>query len=162
MADKRLISHYTRRITMVAGLVAGLLFAVLAAPRGAQAIQKLSPYYNISKEVTLTGTVLSVLRAPSKRMIGSPHILLSTSSGEVDASLGRWGLQGKGALSVTPGQKVEVTGVMKTLLGNPVFVVRTATVQGHIYQLRNVYGIPVSPQSRQRALRNSTQKGESQ
>ena len=162
MADTRLVRGSTKRIPMLGGLVAGLLFAILAVPLGAQTTRTIRPYYDISKEVTLTGTVMSVLKAPSPGMIAGSHILLSTSSGEVDASLGRWGLQGRGALSVAPGQEVEVTGIMKTLLDKPVFVVRAAKVAGRIYSMRNAYGIPVSPQSRERALHNSAQKGESQ
>ena len=70
--------------------------------------------YDVSKEVTLSGTVSSVLTKPSLGMIMGSHLLLATPSGPVDASLGTFGLRGKGALSVATGQQVEVTGVMKT------------------------------------------------
>jgi hypothetical protein len=95
-------------------------------------------------------------------MISGSHILLATSIGEVDASLGRWGMEGSGALSVAPGQVIEVTGVMKTLLDKPVFVVRTAKVGDQTYQIRNEFGNPLSPQSRERALQNAVQEGVSQ
>jgi hypothetical protein len=71
-------------------------------------------------------------------------------------------LQGSGALSAAPGQVIEVTGVMKTLLDRPVFVVRTAKTGDQTYQMRNEFGIPVSPQARERALQNAAQKEESQ
>jgi hypothetical protein len=95
-------------------------------------------------------------------MIPGSHILLATSSGQVDASLGKWGLQGGAALSAAPGQVIEMTGVMKMLRDKPVFVVRTAKAGGQTYQMRNEFGNPVSPQSRERALQNAAQKGESQ
>ncbi len=114
------------------------------------------PYYDITKEVTVNGTVSSVLTKPAPGMIMGSHFMLSTLSGPVDASLGRFGLRGKGALSVAPGQQVEVTGVMKTLKDKQVFLTRTVKVGGHVYTIRNEHGIPVSPRARGRA-----QKGES-
>jgi hypothetical protein len=158
MADSRRVSRFAKRIQMVAGL----LLAALVITLSAQTTNSTRAYYDISKEVILTGVVLSVSRVPSQGMIPGSHVLLATSSGQVDASLGRWGLEGGGALSVAPGQVIEVTGVMKTLLDKPVFVVRTARVGDQTYQMRNEFGIPVSPQARERALQNAAQKGESQ
>lgn len=158
MSDSRRVSRIAKRIQMVASL----LLAIVAVTLGAQTINPPRAYFDIRSEVTLTGVVFSVLRVPSQGMIPGSHILLVTSSGEVDASLGRWGLEGSGALSTAPGQVIEVTGVMKTLLDKPVFVVRTAKVGEQKYQLRNEFGIPVSPQSRERALQNAAQEGVSQ
>ena len=158
MADSRRISDFAKRIQVIAGL----LLAIVAVTLGAQTINPPRAYYDIRDEVTLTGVVLSVLRTPSQGMIPGSHILLATSSGKVDASLGRWGLEGGGALSAAPGQVIEVTGVMKTLFDQPVFLVRTAKARNQIYPMRNEFGIPVSPQSRERALQNAAQKGVSQ
>ena len=139
-----------------------LLLAILTVTLGGQTINPPRAYYDIRQEVTLTGVVLRVLRVPSQGMIPGSHILLATSSGAVDASLGRWGLGGNGGLSAAPGQVVQMTGVVKTLLDKPVFVVRTAKVEDQTYQIRNEFGIPVSPQSRERALQNAAQEGVSQ
>jgi hypothetical protein len=119
------------------------------------------PYYDVAKEVTLKGTVSSVLTKPSPGMIMGSHLLLATASGEVDASLGRFGLLGKGALSVAAGQQVEVTGVMKTLMEKQVFVARTVKVGEQVYTMRNQHGFQVSPQTRQRLRQMTTQKGDS-
>ena len=116
--------------------------------------------YDVSKEVTLGGTVSSVLMKPSPGMIMGSHLLLATPSGPVDASLGTFGLRGKGALSVATGQQVEVTGVMKTLKDKQVFLVRTVKVGGQVYMIRSEHGFPVSPQARERAGKTA-QKGES-
>ena len=158
MADSKRVTRFAKLIQMVVGLT-GLLFPISAI---AQTSNPPRAYYDISKEVTLTGRVLTVLRVPSQGMIPGSHILLATSSGQVDASLGSWGLEGRGALSVAPGQAIEVTGVMKTLLDKHVFVVRTARAGDQTYQMRNEFGIPVSPQARERALQNAAQKEESQ
>jgi hypothetical protein len=161
MADLRRVTRFAKRIQMAAGLT-GLLLAISAVTLVAQTSNSPRAYYDLSKEVTLTGKVLTVFKVPSRGMIPGSHILLATSSGQVDASLGKWGLQGSGALSPAPGQVVEVSGVMKMLLNKPVFVVRTAKAGGQTYQMRNEFGIPLSPQARERALQNAAQKGESQ
>jgi hypothetical protein len=82
------------------------LAAILAVPLFAQAAHQTYPYYDITTEVTLNGTVTSVLNHPCAGMIPGLHLVLATESGTIDASLGRWGLQGKGALSVAQGEPV--------------------------------------------------------
>jgi len=147
--------HLTR---IIAGLLAGLLFAILAVPLSAQPATHSSPFYDVTKEIKLSGTVSSVLAKPLPEMIVGSHLVFATETGVVDASLGRWGLQGKGALSVVPGQQVEVTGVMKTLNGAQVFIARTVKVGGQVYLIRNEHGVSMSPQARDRASQNAAQK----
>ena len=74
--------------------------------------------------------------------------------------MGMFGLRGKGALSVTVGQQVEVTGVMKTIKDKQVFLARAVRVGNQIYAIRNGHGIPVSPQARERAGQKIAQSGE--
>jgi len=148
-----------RSIGVIAGLFVSLLLT-LAVPVGAQVRRQANPYYDVTKEVTLTGTIASVVAKPAGRTIPGPHLFLTTASGEVDASLGMWGLQGKGALSVAPGETIEVTGVMKTLNEKEIFVARTVKSGDQVYVMRNEHGIPVSPHTRQR-LAEKAQKGES-
>ncbi|MGD0214759.1 MAG: hypothetical protein ABSB87_16150 [Terriglobales bacterium] len=147
------------------------LFAALCVVALASLIAPLTPLqaatgtrndglsYDISKEVTLHGTVSDVLKKPSKGMIMGSHLLIQTGVGSLDASLGRFALQGRGALSIEAGKQVEVTGVMKTLNGKQVLITRTVTVNGHAYTMRNEHGIPVSPQARERAGEKSAHKG---
>jgi hypothetical protein len=139
----------------VAGLLVSLL-AILTIPLAAQPATETHPFYDITKEVTLTGTVSTVLHKPEAGMTFGSHLLIETGSGKIDASLGRWGLAGKGSLSVTEGEQVELTGVMKTLNKAEVFIVRSVKVNGKVYTMRNQHGIEVSPQARERAA----QKGE--
>ena len=105
--------------------------------------------YDISKEVTLSGTVQSVLTKHSPGMIMGSHILIETSSGAVDASLGRFGLQGNGAVKVAGGQQIEVTGVMKTIKDKQVLMARIVKVGEKVYTIRNEHGVAVSPQGRE-------------
>jgi hypothetical protein len=145
---------------LFAGLcVLALLSLVAPLAAGAAETRTAGPYYDISKEVTLHGTVSSVLTKPSKGMVAGSHLLIATGVGPLDASLGRFGLQGRNALSVEAGKQVEVTGVMKTLRGKQVFITRTVTLDGHAYTMRNEHGISVSPQARQRAGGKTAHKG---
>lgn len=118
-------------------------------------------HYDVSKEITLNGTVASVLTKPTAGMIMGSHLMLTTLSGPVDASLGRFGLQGKGAASAARGQQVEVTGVMKTIHDRQVLLTRTVRIGSQVYLIRNQYGVPLSPQARERASGKTTRKGES-
>jgi hypothetical protein len=144
------------RLALISALHA-LAFAILAASLTAQSTDDSRLSYDVSQEVTLTGAVSGVLARPAPGMIMGSHLLLITAAGTVDASLGRWGLEGEGAIAVTPGQQVEVTGIMKTLKDQKVFLTRNVKVGDKVYTMRNTHGIPVSPQARQRAV----EKGES-
>ncbi len=146
----------TKPTPLIAGLLFGLLFAILAVPLNAATKADPHPYYDISKEVTLSGNVSSILHKPEAGMLFGSHLMVETGSGKIDASLGRWGLDGKNGLSVREGEMVQVTGVMKTANRKEVFVVRTITVNGKVYTMRNEHGIEVSPKARERAA----QKGE--
>jgi hypothetical protein len=84
-------------------------------------------------------------------MIPGSHLVLATLSGPVDASLGIFGLRGKGAVTVAAGQQIEVTGVMSAIKGKQVFLVRTVKLGGAVYTIRNEQGFPVPPQARMRA-----------
>jgi hypothetical protein len=116
--------------------------------------------YDASKETTLSGTVSSVLKKSNPGMIMGSHLLFQTSSGAVDASLGGFALLGKGALSVSPGQQVSVTGVMKTINDKPVFLARTVKVGSEVYTIRNERGLLLTPQSHERQSQQAGTKGE--
>lgn len=150
----------TGSIRLIAGGVLGALLAIIAVPLAAQPAREAHPFYDITKETTIRGAVSSVLPRHSAGTIPGAHLLLSTASGEVDASLGRWGLQGKGALSVRVGQQVELTGIMKTIRAKEVFVARTVKVGSRVYTIRNQHGIAVSPQARGRIAHQTVEKGE--
>ena len=140
---------------LIAGLLVGLLFAILAVPLVAHSADSLWDY-DVRQELTINGTVSSVLERSAPGMIWGSHLVIDTVSGKVDASLGRWALVGKGALSVTPGQQVEVTGVMKYFNEKQVLLVRTVTVNGKPFAVRNRHGMLISPQTREIAA----QRGE--
>lgn len=146
---------------LVAWLLAGLLMAILAVPLSAVTKTELHPYYEISKEIQLSGMASSVLATPGQGMMPGSHVLVETASGTIDASLGKWGLQGQGAPSIQNGEQVTIKGVMKTVKDKEVFIVRTLEVGGRTYMIRNEHGLPFSPQGRQH-MNQTALKGVSQ
>jgi hypothetical protein len=133
-----------------------LALCTFAAPIHAQATQTTAaspvpPWYDIAKEVTLTGTLSSVVQdaTPEMNLLGGSHLMIETTAGKVDASLGGFAMKGEGALSVTPGQRVQVTGVMKTIRDQQVFVTRLVLANGQVYKIRNEHGFVLRPLSRQ-------------
>ena len=103
--------------------------------------------YDISKEVTLNATVESV---PSKSSGGPLHsgsntgFVLQTSSGPVKGRLTPFVLNGKGAIPISVGDHLQVTGVMMTVKNDrQVFVIRIITVGGRTYAIRNERGFPL-------------------
>jgi hypothetical protein len=100
------------------------------------------PWYDISKEITVTGTVTNVMKQTTRemRMPGGSHLIVETGSGAVDASLGKFALRGKNALSVTAGQSVQITGVLKTVNNQQVLFARLVQTNGRVYTIRNEHG----------------------
>src|SRR5580704_5008290 len=143
-------SRFISSTPLIARMLTGLLFAILLVPLKADDAHS---RYDVSKEVTLSGTVSSVLYKPAPGMIWGSHLIVETVSGRLDASLGRFGLEGQGALSVTPGQQIELTGGMKTVGDKELFVVRSVKANSKTFTMRNKLGIEVSPLARGRAAK---------
>ncbi len=115
--------------------------------------------YDASKEITLSGTVSSVLTKPSPGMIMGAHLLLQTESGVIDASLDRFALRGYGALAISGGEQASVTGVMKTLNGKQVLLARIVRVASDVYTIRNQHGIALTPLARERLREKASGQG---
>ncbi|HVI10698.1 MAG TPA: hypothetical protein VND65_20580 [Candidatus Binatia bacterium] len=111
--------------------------------------------YDAANETTISGTVSSVLARPAAGMLSGSHLLLTTASGLLDVSLGRYALAGKGALALSAGQQIEITGVMKTLNQQQVFLARTVKAGGQVFAVRNEHGIDIPPQAREGAARRN-------
>ena len=138
-----------KRILQALGFATLLALALNAGPAYAQttaaATTSAIPLrYDVSKEVTFSATVQTV---PSKSLQGRTQasgLMLRTTSGTVQASLTSFALNGKEALSITPGAQVQVTGVMKTLRNNKqFFLIRIIQIGGRTYAIRNEFGFPL-------------------
>jgi hypothetical protein len=132
-----------------------LALCALALPLHAQTSEvKTKPVthlrYDITREVTLSGTVSNVVKSPTREMnlVPGSHVFIGTKAGTVDASLGFFAMQGKGALSIQPGEHVQITGVMKTVKDKEVFIARLVQANGHEYAIRNEHGFAYRPAAR--------------
>jgi DNA/RNA endonuclease YhcR with UshA esterase domain len=127
------------------------LFALpICAQTAAVTAKPVAPHrYDITKEVTLTATVSSVVKTPTREMnlLPGSHLMLATGSGKLDATLGKYAMRNAGVLSITPGQQVRVTGVVTTVRNQQVFVTRLVQVNGQTYKVRNEHGVAVAPVS---------------
>jgi hypothetical protein len=100
-------------------------------------------WYDVTKEVTLTGTVSSAVEkgTPGMKMLGGSHLFVETASGKViDASLGSFAMRGEGALSVASGEQIQLTGVLKVIKGTEVLFTRLVRANGRVYKIRNEHG----------------------
>ncbi len=120
------------------------------------------PWYDASREVTLTGTVTRVVKSatPEMKMLGGSHLIVQTKSGSVDASLGGFAMRGKGALSVNEGERVQVTGVVKVVKGKEVLLTRLVQANGHQYVLRNEHGFIIGHAAHSGAAKSEAEGGQ--
>jgi hypothetical protein len=118
--------------------------------------------YDVRQEVSISGAVSSVVKTPARgtEVMPGSHLIVATSAGEVDASLGKYALAGKSPLSVKPGQQVQMLGVMRTVGERQVFVVRVVQVDGHSYALRNAHGFADPSIARGGAPKSQTKGGQ--
>jgi hypothetical protein len=118
-----------------------------------------SPFgYEITREVTLSGTVVSAPTKSSAKARHASQFLLTTSSLTVNINLGIFERR-ESAISVAPGKQIEVTGVMKNLNGTQVLLARILKAGNQIYTIRNERGIPIAPQTKPRAAKKTVQNG---
>ncbi len=126
-----------------------LALVVIAAPGLAQSVARtaIAPAapsrYDVRREVAIEGTVAAVVMKPSPGMLAGAHVLLATTSGTVDAHLGNYPMRGAGSLSLVSGERIKVVGVMTTVQGKAVFLVRTVQAGGSVHVIRNGQGFPV-------------------
>lgn len=145
--------------------VALCLFPASARAQSAAAAVKSvpSPRYDITREVTLVGTLSSVVKktTPEMNMLGGSHLIIETASGKIDASLGAYRLTGNDALAPEPGSRIQVTGVMSAIRGRQVFVTRLVVAGNRAYKIRNEHGFVISPVARQSNTRNTVSVSQS-
>ncbi len=114
--------------------------------------------YDITREVTLYGTVVSAPTKSSADAVNASQFVLATSSLTVNVNLGIF-KRGESAISVAPGKQIQVTGVMKNLKGTQVLLARILKVGNRIYAIRNERGIPIAPQTKLRVAKKTAQNG---
>jgi hypothetical protein len=147
------------------GALALLAFFSFAAPGYAQtAAATTKPTvplrYDVSKEITLGGTVVGVPENSSHGQAQQPFLVLQTKSGLINGRLTPFAQNEKSGIAIMPGQQVKVTGVMMTLQSKQVFEVRTLEIGGHTYQIRTKRGFPLEHPERNGASITESKGGQ--
>jgi hypothetical protein len=153
-------TRFTKSTRIFAGLLTGLLLAMLAIPVGAQTAPKSSPghgfgpVYDAAHETTLQGTIQEVV---TRHTVGSPagmHLLVAGPQGVVDSHLGRFlSKQTKEALQT--GMPVRIVGATCSLNGKEYFLARQLTVGGQTVTIRNARGLLIYPHPQGRRIVNA-------
>jgi hypothetical protein len=106
--------------------------------------------YDVTKEVTVEGTVQSLIKRSAPGTMLGAHLMVSTARGEVDAHIGNYIAEGRFATPFASGQAVKLTGVMIEVNHQNVFVVRTLETDGRTITVRNERGFLVYPGNKTR------------
>lgn len=115
--------------------------------------------YDMTKEVTLTGTIQSLVRKPAPGTIMGAHLMVSTAQGTVDAHIGNLVLVGKRPTSFASGQSVKLVGLMTTINQKNVLLVRTIQTGSDTITVRNERGFLVLTGARTRLANVSSTGG---
>jgi hypothetical protein len=142
-------------------LLATLAISLFAAPLYAN--ESVAPKrtvipskYDLTKEVTLTGTVESLVKKPAPGTLMGAHLMVSTTKGTVDAHIGNFVIAGRNPTSFVSGESIKLTGIMTTFNRQNLFLVRTLQMGDRTITIRSEHGFLVAPASAARFTGNSS------
>ena len=128
---------------LVSVIPAGSVFA--QRPGANTTAAKPSPNtYNIANDLSLQGTVLQYTENSQTPPIGA-HVLLQTSTGNIDVHLGDARLLHLANINLTQGASIRFVGQMRTAGQNSVFLARLVQVGAQLVAVRSDHGLPLAP-----------------
>jgi hypothetical protein len=137
-------SRCTKPTRLIAGLLTGLLFAILAVPLIAQPVgdtpARGSLGYDKAHEMTLNGTIKEVV---SQHVPGSPmglHLIVAGAQGTVDAHIGPC-MSKETQEALREGVPVQIVGSMATFHGKSYLLARQLTFSGRQITVRSESGL---------------------
>jgi hypothetical protein len=144
-------SRITHPVPMLAGLLTGLICALLAIPLGAQAPEShagrgFGPAYDAAHEKTLIGTVQEVV---TQHVAGTPagmHLLVTGPEGVVDVHVGPF-LTKETKEALHTGTPVQIVGADVLLHDRQYFLARELGIGGRTITIRSTRGFLVYPHS---------------
>jgi hypothetical protein len=150
-----------RKIAGLLGLLMALAISLLAGPlyaneSGAVRRTVMASKYDVAKEVTVEGTIQSLVRKPAPGAIIGAHLMVSTAHGTIDAHIGNYFVAGKYALPLPAGQSVKLVGMMTTFHHQNVLLVRTMDAGSGTITVRSEHGFLIYPGARTLAATSST------
>jgi hypothetical protein len=132
------------RVRAFSFLFAGafLLSASAGAQQKASTSLLQSRAYDLSREVSLQGTVVEYRAASATLPLGA-HVTLETANGIVDVHLGSARLLSANHVSLAPGDAVRISGENVNEANGTQFVARTLQKGNQAITLRSPQGIPL-------------------
>jgi hypothetical protein len=129
-------------------LCAVLLFSVsAAAQQSMQSVPQQKRSYELSREVSLQGTVVSFAENSSVPPLG-PHVVVQTASGQVDVHLGDVRLLQANHLTLAAGDSIRVVGENVAYGTGTQFFARIIQKGSQTVALRSTRGFPLRPSGR--------------
>lgn len=102
--------------------------------------------YELSREVSLHGTVVKYDAVSEKLPVGA-HLIVQTSSGQVDVHLGNAKVLQANHLDLIPGDNVRILGESRAVGDVTYFAARIVQKGGQAVAVRNSRGFPLTPVS---------------
>jgi hypothetical protein len=133
--------HKTHRFALCVVLMSG---AACGLPASAEEAQLLG--YSPARETTFTGTIDQVVAGHTAGSPAGLHLLVNTSNGVVDASLGSY-VSAEVQQSLAKGAAVQLSGVTRSIDGTQYLLTRTLSVAGHATSIRNEHGFLIHPRA---------------
>jgi hypothetical protein len=124
----------------------GLLFAVVAVPLGAQpasgthAGHGLGPAYDAAHEITVNGTIQTVVTKHTKGSPAGMHLMVMGPEGVVDAHVGPF-LSKANREALQEGMLVRIVGAMSLQHGKSYLMARELTVGNRTITVRSEHGV---------------------
>jgi hypothetical protein len=100
--------------------------------------------YDLSRETTIQGTVVSYIPASSALPLGA-HVTIRTASGNMDVHLGNPYLLKRIDIFLAPGDSIRIVGETQPYGAGTFFAARVLTKGSQTVLLRNLKGLPMSP-----------------
>jgi hypothetical protein len=145
--------------TGIVALVITLAFCISAiAQQPKQPDTQQLRAYDISRENFLLGTVVKFDSASSGIPIGA-HLILQTSTGQVDVHLGNGKVLKASHFELNPGDSVRIVGEPLTLGDTTYFAARIVQKGAQAVAVRNAKGFPVLPASTLRPAQKEALRG---
>lgn len=129
----------------IVALVIILGYCISANAQQATPVAQLRSY-DISRESLLVGTVVKFDSASSTPPIGA-HLILQTSTGQVDVHLGNAKVLRAGHLDLNPGDTVRIVGEPLALGDTTYFAGRIVQKGAQAVAVRSAKGFPLTPAS---------------
>jgi hypothetical protein len=124
-----------------------LLCTLTHAQQKTQPSPQRIPVYDVSREVSVQGTVVSYTENSSTAPLG-PHLILQTSSGSLDVHLGNARLLDANHFTLAAGDSVRVIGENVVSGTTSQFVARLIQKGNQAVLLRSPQGFPLRPMTK--------------